>query len=429
MKSARHVVFAVAFAAVILAGSGQDAFGQAVDNSRLLLSTSYEAAEASHPAQSTRATFEDIERLRNRNIDATWLPTLTLGGQATYISDVASFPLALPDAPVISNDQYRLGLNVEQVLYAGGRPAAQRRVEQASRQLEQLSVDADVYGVRAQVDAAFFGAMLQESIAATLVSARQSLLARLEEATVGVREGVLAAGALDVLEVEVIKLDQQLVEARENRSTALATLATLTGLTIPDDVVLVADDPAGAGRPEYDVFDAQRELLRARASVATHQRRPTVGVVGDLAYGRPPGQNFFEDSFDAFYNVGLSVRWQPFDWGRAKREVREIEARQTIVDAGQQALDQAIEVGADKARGDIRRIEALIEQDLQIVSLRERISARAATSLAQGTITATDFLLEENAERHARLQHDLHVVQLAAAKARLATTIGRASLQ
>lgn len=423
MRTTR-LIASVLLAAVLAQTDVSRATAQSGGGARLLLSACYAAAEASHPALASRQTYDEIERLRSRNIDATWMPSLALGGQATYISDVPSVPFDLPDARSVSKDQYRIGLNVEQVVYAGGRPGARRRVEAASREFEQLSVDATIYSVRGQVDAAFFGALLQESVTATLLTARQSLETRMDEAAAGVREGVVAAGALDVLRVEIIRLDQQLIEARANRATALATLGTLTGLSIADDISLHPDTPAGSGRPEYEVFEAQRTLLAARAVLAGRQRRPTVAAVADVAYGRPPGQNFFEDSFDTFYNVGLSVRWQPFDWGRSRREVQEIEARTALIDAHENALERAIAVAADRLRGDIQRIEALIAQDEAIVTLRERITRRAAASLSQGTITATDFLLEENAERQARLARDLHTVQLAEAKARLATTVG-----
>lgn len=405
----------------------------------LTLAACREAAEANHPLQANRTIHDRIAELRLRNLGTASLPALRLAGQATYLSDVPTSPFGSADGPTVSNDQYRVGVTAEQIIYAGGLTSASRELERVIHDLEQQSISVEVYQVRQRVEDAYFGALLHQSAEATLSAALSSLEARRDQMGAQIREGVLPAGAADVLEVEIIRVRQQISDAEAARETALATLSVLTGLAIPSGTVLQTSGGSSpdtvplqgvdipelaSGRPEFEALSLKRASFVARSAAIRAQRRPQFGAVGEAAYGRPPGQDFFRDSFEPFYSVGLILRWAPWDWGRSTRELSELRRRADLVEGEEAELVRQIRIAADAQTRDVERLSNLLTTDDQIVELRAQITSRAAGRLEQGTITATEYLLEEIEERRARLAREVHRVQLQQARARLATVLG-----
>jgi hypothetical protein len=64
-----------------------------------------------------------------------------------------------------------------------------------------------------------------------------------------------------------------------------------------------------------------------------------------------------------------------------------------------------------KISEEVKRYEKLIEQDQAIISIRERISVTAASELDLGTITASQFVTEKNAEKLAKQSYLIHKIQ------------------
>ena len=63
-----------------------------------------------------------------------YLPQIELNAQATYQSEVTSFPIKLPNVEVepLSKDQYKATLDARQLIWDGGVIAKQREVLKAS---------------------------------------------------------------------------------------------------------------------------------------------------------------------------------------------------------------------------------------------------------------------------------------------------------
>ncbi|MDX1531454.1 MAG: TolC family protein, partial [Rhodothermales bacterium] len=240
--------------------------------------------------------------------------------------------------------------------------------------------------------------------------------------------GVLLPAAAEVLEVELIQLAQQQAEAETHRRAALAVLGLLIGQPLPDETVLALPDPAApsedAHRPEYAAFDRAKTTLDRQAALAASARRPRVSVFAEAAAGRPAGLDFFENRLTPFYTAGLRVAWQPWDWRTSAREREMLGLRRAMIEARADAFTLDVAAAAEQQRREVERLEALLASDDALLERRRRITAEAAVRFENGALTATDFLLERNAEHRARLARDLHRVQLAQARARYQTLLG-----
>lgn len=399
----------------------------------LTLAATYQAAEAHFPRRQAIALQGRIADLKAENLGTRFLPSLSLQGQATYQSHVVAFPFAIPgqSVPAIDNDQYKVALNVNQLVYDGGLTALQRELEVLQRDLANQSVAVEQYALHTHVNTAFFGALALEAQLALLQVLREDLEARRAQAEALERAGAALRGNVDVLAVELIKVGQQEAEARARRRSARAVLAVLTGEVLDEGVVLVPPDydaalmPGDGGdRPEYAAFALSRAVLAGQARLVERRTRPQVVSFLEAAYGRPPGLDFFTNTFEPFYALGLRVQWPFWDWQQRRREHEVLTLQQQVVDTQEAAFTQQIDVAAAQARHDVERLEALLAADDEILRLRQRITAQAARQFDQGVITATDYLLERHAEHQAQLTRALHRLQLLQAHAHYRTTIG-----
>lgn len=399
----------------------------------LTLTACYRAAEATYPLQSTTALHDAIAALNQANLSARFRPDVALTGQASYQSDVPSLTLPLPGGgpPQVPHDQYRLGLSVDQLVYDGGLTRQQQALEAVQRDLAKQQVTVEVYQVREQVNTAFFGVLLHQARLASLRTLAADLQAQLDLVHVRIREGVVLPSNADVLAVEQLKVEQQRIEAEAQRRSALAVLGILTGRDLPESTVLAVPDTAPLPsteamrqRPEFARFDLQQSVLAQRADLTGSRLRPQVSGFAEAAYGRPPGQDFFQDTFQPFYSAGIRVRWGFWDWDQAQRERDALALQERIVEAQAATFTQQLTAALTRQREAIDRLEAVLERDARIIALRQRISDEAASRLQNGVITATQYLLERNAQQQAQLTADLHRIQLAQARAAYLTTLG-----
>ncbi len=399
----------------------------------LHLAQCYRDAAAHYPLHRQLDLQADLAALNVQNLGARYLPAVSVRGQAVYYSDVAELPLDVPGAriPAISHDQYRVALNVDQLLYDGGVTAQQQALEQVRRDLAQGQVQVELYKLREQVNAAFMGALLFEAQAASLRTLEADLRARLTLVTSLVKNGVVLPSNADVLEAELIKNAQQQAEAAANRRAALAVLGELIGRTLPEDAALalpeadLAAAPTTARtRPEYRVFALNKGLLAQQARLAARKNRPTVSAFAETAFGRPPGLNLFDNTFTPFFSAGLRLNWTAWDWHTSRRERQALALQQELVAAQEEAFAQGVRVALQQQLQDIRRLEEQLSRDDEIIALRQRVAAQAASQLQNGVITATDYLAERNAAHQAELTRQLHRIQLAQARVRYLTTRG-----
>src|SRR3989449_1074035 len=290
--------------------------------------------------------------LRLRNIEVERRPALSALGQAQYQSDVPRPPSLVGGQPLFSppKDTYDVSVRVDQRIFD---PALQPRLALARADLaeSQARLRVALFGLRDEVNDAFFtSALLQEQIgalAATLVD----LDTRLRETTVRVREGAALAGEAAAIEATLLQQRQQDEELRANRGAALARLARLTGRTIGADAVLAlpALDEAVAqarreldglrARPEYEQFARARDKAARQQDLSAAAERPQLSAFGRAGVGKP-GLNFISDHVESYALAGVQLQWKAWTWGTAGRERDALKLQQEVVSAEEAAVTQ-----------------------------------------------------------------------------------------
>jgi outer membrane protein TolC len=398
-----------------------------------------EAALKSDPRTKQRSLLREATDLRQAVIRADRLPQFEFNGQATHQSDVTRPTFNVPNfaVPEFPKDRWQTTLDVEQQIYDGGEVARRRELEEARHAESQAALDVSLYGLRSEVNSAFFSAFLLAQRAAEYAALVTDLDARLAAVRARVEAGTALSRDAAQIEAERMRASLQRDEALSSRRASLAILADLVGYSIDTSAVLVlpTDEPertlpanldtvaALRRRPEFGQFLRSRARLDREIAYASAENRPRVSAFGQAGVGLP-GLDQFRKSSDAFWQAGVKVEWRPWTWRSAGRTAEAYRLQQDVVDTEEKALGRSLARAVATNLEDIARLKATLAEDERIVALRTEVERQARAQYDEGAITTPDYVETRTDLLEARLTLDRHRVELAQARSNYLTTLG-----
>ncbi len=406
---------------------------QAADT--LELSQCRALARRNYPLARQQGLYEQSLELTLKSLStASYFPKLNVAAEASYQSEVTWFPGQLPfdlgmEKP--ARDQYRATLSIQQTIFDGNRSHANKNMERLSTQEQQQMNEADLLNVEQQVMQVYFSGLLQQKAGENLLLTKQVLEERIRHTRSALNNGVVLQRDLNLLEVQLRSVEKQLTEATVNRQTYVQLLSLLTGEEFNEqsafktpEVAPLPDKGLDNKRPEMQAFDSRISRIEANKSVLNSQLTPTIQAYGNLGYGRP-GLNMLSNDFDPFYIVGIKLNWTPWDGNLVHKQKKNLDLQSNLMANQKAAYDINVRTQAQQRRADIRKQEALLKQDMEIVELRKTITKESASQLDNGTITTSDYIADLNAETQARISTETTRVQLVKAKLDYLMTLGQ----
>lgn len=388
-------------------------------------------ARDAHPLLKQKDLYRQMSELKLDNVQAAWFPQLGLNAQATYQSDVTHIGISLPGVtiPTVSKDQYKAYLDLKQTIWDGGVSKARKELESAQELTNQQGVEVELYQVKEQVNKLFFSSFLLQQNLQLLEKKQQTLEARKSQMQSAVINGALLESELDQVLAELIKVKQQQLELQTSRTSALAALAILTGKVIGDLENLQLETTElslndSLKRPELEQFAQQQSLLAASSDLTQRGRNPKIFGFGQAGYGRP-ALNMLNDDFDTYYMLGVGMSWSVLDWKQTKRNREVIQLQQELVQTQQSQFERSVAIALDGERRTLEQTRALMAQDEELIAVQQRITKSSAAKLENGTYTAADYLQDLNAELAARINFEVHKVQLEASKISYQNILGQ----
>ncbi len=394
----------------------------------ITLKECYDKAMAVNALAGEKEAYSSISALKDENLSKGWLPTLDANASANYMSDVVDFSGALSSLPGISSvltpmphDQYKVTLDINQVIYDGGAIKSGRALEKAELNINEKQTETDLYKLRAQINNYYFNIMILYRQKEILQNYLDLIKKRIVSVGSAIKNGVILESDLDVLTSEKIKLEQQIAENDLRKTALLKILSDLTGTQIDFSTELVLPEQTQEltgelARPELQLYDLHKDQLSAGLQLAQSKRMPKAFGFATLGYGKPPGNDFFKDSFDTYYVVGGGIKWNIFDWNKVKNEKKVITLQQGILDDRKKDLEDNLTRQLNSKSAEISSLKTLIETDSELIALRKRITSSAESQYENGVITATEFLNEMNAEHQAEINYEIHKINLAMAR-------------
>ncbi len=401
-------------------------------DSPFTLKDCYKIAYDNYPNAKQKSYYKSINSLKIDNIGVNYLPQISLKGQATYQSDVTKLEINNPmfQAPEISKDQYKLSLDVRQLLFDGGNTSSLKTTESKQVAVDEQKVEVDLFTLKQKINDLYFAILLlqeKKKVNELLVS---DLKSRIAETESRIKNETMTVNNLYILQAQMLQTEQEIQNIENDKIGSLKMLSELIGSKISESSVLskpelqqITYDNDFSARPEYKLFDYQKDQLNSYTDVVNSRVLPKISAFGQAGYGRP-GLNMLDNSFKPFYMVGLNLTWNPINWNSDNNEKQIYQINQKIVDSQKETFDKNLKVVLEKYKSDVEKYEDLIKKDEELILLREKIVATTYSQLQNGTITSTVYLTELNNKTQSQLMLETHKVQLLQAKINYLTTKG-----
>jgi outer membrane protein TolC len=150
---------------------------------------------------------------------------------------------------------------------------------------------------------------------------------------------------------------------------------------------------------------------------------PSLLAWGQAGGGRP-ALDMLDNDFKSYYIIGLSVKWKPYDWNKAKNQREILGLSQDIINTQKETFDKNIRISMNQNLLEIAKYEELISRDKEIIALRQNITKSSESQLNNGIITSTQYITELNSETEAKMQLELHKIKLIQARIDYKSTFG-----
>ncbi len=388
--------------------------GVVCSQSTLSLDACYARAIEVHPVSGDNLLLESMTMLKLQNHNAFYYPQFDLYAQATYQSDVTSVEISLPgiDIPKPSNDQYKIAMDINQVIYDGGLIKSRKQLDKQQLETAVKQTEVTLHQLKEMVNSVFFSILFLQEQERILNLMTEVLNERVSVGRSAVKNGVMMESDLLSLLAEQLKLNQQVTEIKISKETGLIVLAELLEMELDEEVELVVtevdiDQSSKISRPEVGLFESQISQFGLSSDIIRSTRRPKVYAFGQVGYGRP-GLNMLSDTFDPYYLVGARISWNPFDWKKARRDREWFLLKQGQVTNQLEAFTRNVNIELERAQSEIRKYAKLMIMDEEIIAMRSEIVQSSASKLDNGVINSADYISDLNSEKQARIDREIH---------------------
>ena len=390
---------------------------------KLTLEDCYALANKNYPIAKQAGLLQQKNTYEIDALKKGKLPKIDLNAQATYQSEVTELPIKIPNVVVtpLNKDQYRASLDVNQLIYNGGVIDANTKLKEAQTKTQQKQVEVSLYQLKTRINQYYFSILLLQEKEALLISKQEQLNSRIKEVQSGVKYGAILPASEKVLEAEILKIKQQLIEIKSDKTKLLQNLSTLTYSPIENTTKLekpyfTIDFKKESNRPELKLFDLQSQQIETSSILLSKNQLPKINAFGQAGCGNP-GLNMLNNSFQTFYMVGLKANWNVFDWNKTKAEKQALSVSKEILNSEKETFTINNQMQLQEFENEIQKNQDILATDTEIIDLRNTILKSSDSQLKNGVITSSDYIVEFTNLYEAKTNQKLHEIQLELAKA------------
>ena len=406
----------------------------AVTASGQTLEECQQAAERNYPLIRQYDLIEKTTSLTLSNIQKGWLPQVAATAQATLQSDVTTWPEQMQtvyqqmglDMKGLRKDQYRVGIDVQQMVYDGGAISSQKVIVSEQARVQEAQTEVTLYQIQRRVNEMYFSLLLLDEQIRQNGDLENLLAANERKLSAMYQRGTAAESDYLAVKAERLGVAQQAKNLQAQRRTVARMLYAFCGMEAPaggpEAVTLVkpsmATAPAAgaiAQRPELKAIDAQLRLAEAEERSLDAQLRPRLQVFAQGFYGYP-GYNMFEDMMRHRWSlngmIGARMTWNIGALYTRKNDKARLAAQRSTYNVQRDVFTFNNQLEQLQQNDNIERCRQLMADDEEMILLRASVRKAAESKLAHGIIDVNDLLKEINAENAARLQRSVHEIEM-----------------
>lgn len=371
--------------------------------------------------------IERMQAIELSDVNKAWFPRVDVYGQATIQNAVPGFPESMQpmlqqlgvNLPGLRKDQYRIGAEISQTIWDGGKGKTDRETFRAEAASRTASNDVEMYAVRQRVQDLYFAILLtdaqveQSRLMVTQIDANLTKLKSM------LRCGTVMQSDVDVVEAQLLTIQQNVKRLNGMRDGYRRALEILVGQPLGDKTFVCPSDIMPADmecrRPELAYFDAQKRYNDSRLALVKVSTMPRVGFFAQGYYGYPGYDYFGSMSSRAWtFNVmaGIKAGWSIDAFYNKKNNKARLALSNESIDTNADVFRQNIAMLSAQQQEDIRSQRALAEDDRRIVELRTSVRKAAEAKLDNGVIDTTDLLDKITDESTAAVNAAYHHIEL-----------------
>ena len=384
------------------------------------------AAEQNYPLIRQYGLIEKTTQLTLANIQKGWLPQVSATAQATYQSDVASWPEGMTsmmkgmgiDMKGLKKDQYRVGVDISQTVYDGGAISSQKQIAQEQEQVQLAQTEVSLYQVKKRVNEMYFSLLMLEEQMQLNRDLQELLSGNERKLESMVKRGTAAESDWLNVKAERLNVMQQATTLESNQKMLMEMLSTFCGLEVkdvqkPDGASLLASTEGQ--RPELKLFDAQLRLAEAQEKSLNAALKPRFGLFAQGYYGYP-GLNMFEDMMRHQWSwngiIGARITWNIWALYTRKNDKAKLQQQRLLTESNREVFLFNNRLEQIQQNQEIARYRKLMTDDEEIIQLRANVRKAAESKLAHGIIDVNDLVREINQENAARVQQKMHELEM-----------------
>ncbi len=405
---------------ILFAGFSASVFAQ------MTLETCQELAREHYPEVKQYDLIRLTEQYDLSNAARAWLPQLSLSAQATWQNEVPEFPEALSGMlsqagvtiPGLKKDQYKVGLELNQTIWDGGKSNADKRLARTEAAEQRAMTDVDLYTLKKRVNELYFGILLLEEKLSQTYRTIALLESNLDKMRSLVTNGTALASDADAVEAELLTVRQQATQIEASRTSYRKMLELFIGEPLQGNLLRPEFEEMATTeltRPELALFDARKKTLSAREALIKSSTRPKFGFFAQGYYGYP-SMDYFASMMSNEWRwnllTGIRMSWNFGAYYTKKNSLNKLRTAQQSIDLQRDVFRFETNLQVSQETGDIARLRKTIANDARIVSLRQSVREAAESKLRNGIIDTNDLLQKITDEAAARSAQSVHEIEL-----------------
>ena len=418
---------------ILFAGFSASVFAQ------MTLETCQELAREHYPEVKQYDLIRLTEQYDLSNAERAWLPKLSLSAQATWQNEVPEFPEALSGMlsqagvtiPGLKKDQYKVGLELNQTIWDGGKSNADKRLARTEAAEQRAMTDVDLYTLKKRVNELYFGILLLEEKLSQTYRTIALLESNLDKMRSLVTNGTALASDVDAVEAELLTARQRATQIEASRTSYRKMLELFIGEPLQENLLRPEFEEMATTeltRPELALFDAKKNRLAAQEALIKSSTRPKFGFFAQGYYGYP-SMDYFASMMSNEWRwnllTGIRMSWNFGAYYTKKNSLNKLRTAQQSIDLQRDVFRFETNLQVSQETEDIARLRKTIANDARIVSLRQSVREAAESKLRNGIIDTNDLLQKITDEAAARSAQSVHEIELLKALYELKHTINQ----
>ncbi|HWC52955.1 MAG TPA: TolC family protein, partial [Chitinophagaceae bacterium] len=260
----------------------------------LSLQQAYDLAQKNYPLIKQRELLKQTTGLTIDNLNKGYLPQFSLGGQATYQSEVTTIDVPIPgfkfNPP--SKDQYKILADLNQVIYDGGVIKQQKNIQQMNEEVNQQKIEVDLYTIKDRINQLFLGVIYFDEQLKQIELVKADLNDGIKKVQAQVNNGVALKSNLNLLQAQLLTTDQRGIELKASRKGLIDVLSLFINQPLPETVqletpVVPSISYGDIQRPELKLFSYQDQLLNSQTKLIDAKNLPKANFFVQGGYGKP----------------------------------------------------------------------------------------------------------------------------------------------